>query len=225
MNSGPAQRKSLASANFFRADWTYRRLPAGDAMLAAGRGMSPAFFALLGLIEPGQPVSFGELGQSLAWLHADDLELWLAELCRMGLIEPGSDAPAAAPCRAEPAAVRPQFRADLQFEAPPQIPPANLPAPQADDLDFCRLDSIEPGNEAPAAAQCRAVPAVARPQFRAELQSEIPAQSPRAVAPTAQADDFGKDWKRVSLDSLYVELLAICDELQAREQQPAALAA
>ena len=168
MNSGVAQRKLPASANFFRADWTYRRVPAGDAMLAAGRGMSPAFFALLGLIGPGQSVSFGELGQSLAWLHADDLELWLAELCRMGLIEPGSDAPAAASSRLEQSMVRPQPRAEAQFE--------------------------------------------------------VSSQHPGAVASATQAENFGTDWKRVSLDSLYTELLAICNELQAREQQPAALA-
>ncbi len=177
MNSGLAQRKSTASANFFRADWTYRRnLPAGAPLAAAGRGMSPAFFALLGLIEPQQPVSFGELGQSLAWLHADDLELWLAELCRMGLIEPGSG-PAAVPCRAEPAVVRPQFRAELQFEAPPQNPRAVLPNPQADDLDFCRMGSTEPRSEASAstAAPCRAW----------ETGADAPAVPSRAVRGSA----------------------------------------
>ncbi len=158
MNSCLAQRKSPASANFFAPIGPYRRLPCGrcDAGRRAGGYVAGVFCAA----GPDRPATTGFVlansARALAWLHADDLELWLAELCRMGLIEPGSDAPAAAPCRAEPAMVRAAVLAEPQFEAPPQNPRAVLPNPQADDLDFCRMGSTEPRSEA--SAHGRAVP-------------------------------------------------------------------
>lgn len=177
MKQGPARLKSFASGNFFRAQWMYRRLPKGDAVLEAGRGMSPAFFALLQLIEPQRPVSFGELGQSLAWLHADDLELWLAELCGMGLIAPAIE---------------------------------GVPAET-------RMTEIAPATEG-AQAEARLVQlAAAAPKCGAEARSET--KSEREPAET------GVDWKRVSLEALYVELLAICVELQIREGEVLAVAA
>jgi hypothetical protein len=76
------------SHNNFRSNWRYMRLPAGDAMLEAGKGLSPAFMKLLGAIDPRTTVSFAELGDAFPAMDADDLELWLAELCRMELISP-----------------------------------------------------------------------------------------------------------------------------------------
>lgn len=78
----------FASSNFFRVEWMYRRLPAGDAMLAAGKGLSPAFFRLLDAVEAQRAISFAALSAVFPRLDADDLELWLAELCRMQLIAP-----------------------------------------------------------------------------------------------------------------------------------------
>src|SRR5882724_1103751 len=74
--------------NHFRSNWRYMRLPAGDAMLEAGKGLSPAFMKLLAAIDPRTTISFAELGDAFPSLDADDLELWLAELCRMELISP-----------------------------------------------------------------------------------------------------------------------------------------
>jgi hypothetical protein len=74
--------------NSFRSNWRYMRLPAGDAMLQAGKGLSPAFMKLLAAIDPRTTISFAELGDAFPTMDADDLELWLAELCRMELISP-----------------------------------------------------------------------------------------------------------------------------------------
>ena len=97
------------ASNPFRPQWLYRRLPAGDAMLAAGKGLSPAFLQLLDAVEPAAPVSFQALGARFPNQDADDLELWLAELCRMHLIAPAesrdpatSAAAAASPSTASP---------------------------------------------------------------------------------------------------------------------------
>lgn len=57
-------------------------------MLEAGKGLSPAFMKLLAAIDPRTTISFAELGDAFPSLDADDLELWLAELCRMELISP-----------------------------------------------------------------------------------------------------------------------------------------
>ncbi|MDB5807108.1 MAG: hypothetical protein JWN73_4430 [Betaproteobacteria bacterium] len=81
--------------NSFRAYWLYRRLPAGDEAIAAGRGLSPAFMKLLEAVNPNAPVSFTALEARFSHLDADDLELWLAELCRMGLIVPAQETAAA----------------------------------------------------------------------------------------------------------------------------------
>ena len=57
-------------------------------MLQAGKGLSPAFMNLLAAIDPRTTITFDELADSFPALDADDLELWLAELCRMELISP-----------------------------------------------------------------------------------------------------------------------------------------
>jgi CheY-like chemotaxis protein len=64
------------------------RLPAGDAMLQAGKGLSPAFMNLLAAIDPRTTITFDELSDAFPAMDPDDLELWLAELCRMELISP-----------------------------------------------------------------------------------------------------------------------------------------
>lgn len=95
----------FAARNQFRGDWKYRRTPAGDDLLALGKGLSPAFFALLAAIEAERATSFTALDLLFTRLDADDLELWLAELCRMRLIAPAQEAaalvrvaPASTPC-------------------------------------------------------------------------------------------------------------------------------
>ena len=57
-------------------------------MLEAGKGLSPAFMRLLAAIDPGTTITFDDLADAFPALDADDLELWLAELCRMELISP-----------------------------------------------------------------------------------------------------------------------------------------
>ena len=84
------------SVNSFRAQWMYRRLPAGDAMLQARRGLSPAFLNLLEAVDGDAPVSFVALEARFPQQDADDLELWLAELCRMELIAPAQQTAAPA---------------------------------------------------------------------------------------------------------------------------------
>ncbi|HEX4325772.1 MAG TPA: hypothetical protein VH105_03090 [Burkholderiales bacterium] len=102
--------------NPFRAQWLYRRLPAGDAAITAGKGLSPAFMKLLEAVDATAPVSFTALEARFAHLDADDLELWLAELCRMRLIVPAQEA-AAAPS-ADPAA---PFAADAIAAPGPRL--------------------------------------------------------------------------------------------------------
>ena len=94
-----------SSANPFRSQWLYRRLPAGDAMLAAEKGLSPAFLKLLAAVDGDSPVSFSTLETRFGHLDADDLELWLAELCGMRLIVPAqssADTQAAQPATEAP---------------------------------------------------------------------------------------------------------------------------
>lgn len=57
-------------------------------MLQAGKGLSPAFMKLLSAIAPETTITFDELADAFPSMDADDLELWLAELCRMELISP-----------------------------------------------------------------------------------------------------------------------------------------
>jgi len=99
-SSASSSAASSACSNIFRADWLYQRLPAGAAMLEAGKGLSPAFLKLLGAIGT-EPVAFGALSESFPSLDADDLELWLAELCRMQLIAPAVQPEASAPAAAQ----------------------------------------------------------------------------------------------------------------------------
>jgi hypothetical protein len=57
-------------------------------MLEAGKGLSPAFMNLLAAIDPRSTITFDELADAFPAMDPDDLELWLAELCRMELISP-----------------------------------------------------------------------------------------------------------------------------------------
>jgi hypothetical protein len=169
-----------AGGNFFRGAWTYQRLPAGDAALAAGRGLSPAFTSLLDAVPVERPVSFSELARIFPRLHADDLELWLAELCRMAMI-----APAAQLCERR-AANEVNVAASASVPVPDQRAPAGAPAAS-----------------------------VTTPSAQASL---VPA-APAALAGTHPAPASASvDWKLMSLDSLYAHLVAICAELEAREQ-------
>jgi hypothetical protein len=107
------------SHNSFRSNWRYMRLPAGDATLQAGKGLSPAFMKLLAAIDPRTTISFAELGNAFPALDADDLELWLAELCRMELISP-----------AEPPGVGlREVHLQLAEDAKPALPNAQAKAP------------------------------------------------------------------------------------------------
>ena len=191
----------LTGGNFFRAAWTYQRLPAGDAALAQGKGLSPAFFNLLDAVDAKNAVTFSELHRRFPRLHADDLELWLAELCRMALIAPAAPVGAAhneshaAPAREtrvpETAPLQPQTAkvggaAAVAAAAAPILVPAaaTYAAVASDDLDFLPKDDL---NFLPI--------------------KEAPRESAPALA----------DWKHKSLDALYNELRAICAELEARE--------
>lgn len=98
--------------NSFRAQWLYRRLPAGDEMIAAGRGLSPAFLQLLQAVDGAAPVSFTALEAQFSHLDADDLEIWLAELCRMSLIAPAAEE-VSAPAVPKAASTANTKRADL----------------------------------------------------------------------------------------------------------------
>jgi hypothetical protein len=92
MNFFPSPATGFSSGNFFRSNWLYERTPAGDATLAAGKGLSPGFLSLLQAVHAERAVSFSDLARRFPRMDADDLELWLAELCRMQLIGPAAPA-------------------------------------------------------------------------------------------------------------------------------------
>jgi hypothetical protein len=92
MNFLPSPLTGFSSGNFFRSNWLYERTPAGDATLAAGKGLSPGFLSLLQAVHAERAVSFADLARRFPRMDADDLELWLAELCRMQLIGPAAPA-------------------------------------------------------------------------------------------------------------------------------------
>lgn len=83
-------------------------------MLEAGKGLSPAFMKLLAAIDPRTTITFDDLSDAFPALDADDLELWLAELCRMELISP-----------AEPPGVGLR---EVHLELMDDAPPADAPA-------------------------------------------------------------------------------------------------
>ena len=228
------------------------RLPAGDAMLDAGKGLSPAFMSLLAAIDPGTTITFDDLAAAFPALDADDLELWLAELCRMGLIAPAGEAAAEEAVQSEsgvvglvgaaPAAAALTAPADtLDFVGGPwDAAPCNAalcdcaPAAHSAPVSDCALDFVGgpwdsgPSDSAPAAHSApvsvcapavAAIPAAALAPIPATVFAFTPAAAPREAV-------SGVDWRRVSLDALYVELMNICDELQVREGQvPEAMAA
>lgn len=75
-------------SNVFRASWRYQRLEAAEGTLRSATGLSPAFRNVLAAIQPREGTSFEELAIAFPRLDVDDLEIWLAELCRMRLIAP-----------------------------------------------------------------------------------------------------------------------------------------
>ncbi len=90
-------------------------------MLEAGKGLSPAFMKLLAAIDPRTTITFEDLADAFPSMDADDLELWLAELCRMELISP-----------AEPPGVGlREVHLEIMDEAPPAAAPASAAAPAA----------------------------------------------------------------------------------------------
>lgn len=194
MKSLSASAKVIASNNLLRAQWTYQRLPEGDSMVERGTGMSPAFFSLLRLISSDRPVSFAELEHRSSRLDADDLELWLAELCRMGLIAPAAEVERAA---AE--------RVATGHAAAERVAAERVAAERT-----------------PAVGNVQTLP-TAQMRGLSGIAGSIAAKLPMLKEPDPQA--FGIDWKHVSLDGLYAELLAICAELQSRETPRARLAA
>ncbi len=184
-----------SSSNFLRAQWTYQRRAEGDRMIDRGTGLSPAFFALLRMVHPDRPISFAELERRHPRLDADDLELWLAELCRMGLIGPACEVEAVAANEPEPVAL-------------PTVATVAPPVAVA-------TASVATGNVAlPPPATMRGLAGIA-----GSIASKLPGLK------EADPHAFGIDWGNVSLDGLYAELLAICAELQTREQPPVRLAA
>ncbi|HEX4325773.1 MAG TPA: hypothetical protein VH105_03095 [Burkholderiales bacterium] len=106
-------------------------------MLQAGKGLSPAFMRLLAAIDPGTTITFDELGSAFPALDADDLELWLAELCRMELISP-----------AEPPGVGlREVHLELIEEAPPEPEPeVSAPLAKTANNPVLRLDPELPAS-------------------------------------------------------------------------------
>lgn len=237
MQSARLIKPRVTCGNDFRPGWTYQRLPAGDAMLEQGKGLSPAFFNLLDAVCAVRPVSFADLQSTFPRLHADDLELWLAELCRMKLITPavhGDDlvpqprpAQAAAPSIAAfgpVATLTPQLAvaATSTSAAKPacarSATAGKSPAPAsfatAFDLDFMpALDFTATGDFAP--------PVPAGTPTVIEDAIALFAVPPAAQAPTQGVAAALLSLKHKSLDALYDELSAICVELEAREQASA----
>ena len=75
---------SQQTAARIKRDWRYVRTAKGERQLLEGKGISPGFLKLLGAVSATTPL--GSLGMVVGQLDAEDLELWLAELQRMGLI-------------------------------------------------------------------------------------------------------------------------------------------
>lgn len=80
---------SQQTAARLKRDWRYVRTAKGERQLLEGKGISPGFLKLLGAVNAGTPL--GALGMVVGQLDAEDLELWLAELQRMGLIRVWQD--------------------------------------------------------------------------------------------------------------------------------------
>ena len=218
-----AQVRRQSINNYFRPAWTYQRMPAGDAMLAEGRGLSPAFFRLLEAVEPERPVSFNELSLLFPRLHADDLELWLAELCRMALIAPAAHAVAtgAAALRAPGPAVEMQLARASQTQA-------NIHADVHTNAHAGTQANAQSDTETQKAHDTAAEPGAAKEQRSVITPAPTPpagySAAPRAAGPAPAREvcarepfDLGVAWKNLSVETLYNELLAICAELDARE--------
>ena len=68
-----------------RTERCYRRTRAGDELLKRDDGATPRTLSLIGLCDDTR--TFGDL-KILMDLPSEDLELWLADLCNRGLLEP-----------------------------------------------------------------------------------------------------------------------------------------
>ena len=68
-----------------RIERCYMRTRAGDALVKRGDGVTPRTLSLIGLCDDTR--TFGDL-KVLMDLPSEDLELWLADLCNRGLLEP-----------------------------------------------------------------------------------------------------------------------------------------
>lgn len=76
-----------------RAEWRYQVLPRGREVLAEGKGVSPAFMTLLQTIAAAPSATFKSLHLKFPRLDKEDLELWLAGLCRMNMVAPAPEVP------------------------------------------------------------------------------------------------------------------------------------
>lgn len=215
MKTLSASAAANASANLLRSDWTYQRLPEGDSMIERGTGLSPAFFSLLRLVPADRPVAFAALEHRFSRLDADDLELWLAELCRMGLIAPAAEIERAAAER-EAAERQAQERAAAERAA------AEREAAEQAEIARAARERAAAAERSHAVGNVQALP-VGQMRGLSGVAGSIASKLPVHKEPDPQA--FGIDWKRVSIDGLYAELLAICAELQKREAPPVRLAA
>jgi hypothetical protein len=81
-----ATAKKEITQNLMRAEWRYQRTALGDAVLASGKGLSPAFLKLLDAVSPDN--NFKALSQLFPHLDRNDIEVWVAELCMMGYVVP-----------------------------------------------------------------------------------------------------------------------------------------
>ncbi|MBL8383557.1 MAG: hypothetical protein JNM90_10795 [Burkholderiales bacterium] len=68
-----------------RLERCYARTPAGEQLVKRGEGATPRTLKLLSLCDNTRP--FSELKEAIDMPSAD-LELWLADLCNRGLLEP-----------------------------------------------------------------------------------------------------------------------------------------
>ena len=70
----------------FRAERCYVRTPAGNTLVQTGEGATALTLKLLALCDDTR--IFSDLKVAMQ-LPSEDLELWLADLCNRGLLEPG----------------------------------------------------------------------------------------------------------------------------------------
>ena len=81
----------------FRAERCYARTEAGEALIKRGVGATPRTLSLIGLCDDSR--TFSEI-KIMMDMPSEDLELWLADLCNRGMVEPTLPRAAAVPARA-----------------------------------------------------------------------------------------------------------------------------